>query len=187
MIRVDEVLAAIEHQASWEYLPIIGQEKAKFIGQLVKDHRPCRAVEVGSLTGYSAIVVAAGLEEGCEVVGIELDAASAARAQDNLATAGLQHRSRILRGDALELIRGITAPVDFALLDGQRSQYRAYLRLLEPKFRPGSVVVANATARHARECESYLAYVRDSGKYSSSSQVFGDDAMEVSIFRGQSS
>jgi predicted O-methyltransferase YrrM len=184
MVRVDEVLSAIEGQSRWEYLPIIGQAGAKLLGQLVRERRPCRAVEVGSMTGYSAIVVAANLEPGCEIIGIEIDAESAERARKNLDDAGLAGRAKILRGDALELLPKIPAPVDFVLLDGQRTQYRAYLRLLEPKFRPGTTVVANGTAKHADQCRPYLEHVSSSGRYSSSSHVLGDDAVEVSIFKG---
>jgi len=68
---------------SW-FLPTIGREKATFIGRLIDKRRPKRAVEIGSLIGYSAIVVAGHLPPGGRLTCIELNPYLAMIAEENL-------------------------------------------------------------------------------------------------------
>jgi len=183
MTAVDHVLSTIEKTSKWEFLPIIGADKGKFLEQLVRDKKPCRTVEVGVLVGYTTLLIARNLPDGCAVTGLEISEELARRAEENIAQAGLQSRATIDRGDARQRLDEIAGPVDLVFLDAQKSQYLSYLKKLEPKLSPGAVVVANGTAVFNRELGTYLEYVRKSGSYQSSSQVFGDDGMEVSIFK----
>lgn len=183
MSTSDDVLRQIEKRAGWEYLPIVGADKGQFLEGLIRAKKPCRAVEVGVLVGYATIIIARNLAEGCQVHGVEISAEMVARAKSNLEEAGLTAKAVILLGDAREKLAEIPGPVDFVLLDAQRSQYLSYLKKLEPKLAPGAVIVANGTAAFHREVAGYLEYVRDSADYQSESRVFGDDAAEISVFR----
>jgi predicted O-methyltransferase YrrM len=184
MPSVDAVLQEIEKRSKWEFLPIIGAAKARFLEQLVKDGKPCRTVEVGVLTGYTTITIARHLPEGCAVTGIEISDELAKRAEENVARAGLASKAVILRGDARQLLDDeISGHVDLVFLDAQKSQYLSYLKKLEPKLSPGAVVIANGTGSFQRELKSYLEYVRIPDRFQSTSEVFGDDAMEVTILK----
>jgi len=183
MPSVDAVLQEIEKRSKWEFLPIIGAAKARFLEQLVKDAKPCKTVEVGVLTGYTTITIARYLPEGCTITGIEISEELARRAEENVAQAGLASKAVILRGDARQRLDEISGPVDLVFLDAQKSQYLSYLKKLEPKLSPGAVIVANGTGSFQRELKTYLEHVRTSDRFQSTSQVFGDDAMEVSILK----
>lgn len=183
MPSIDAVLQEIEKRSKWEYLPIIGAAKARFLEQLVKDGKPCRTVEVGVLTGYTTVTIARHLPEGCTVTGIEISDELAKRAEENIAQAGLTSRAVILRGDARQMLAEVAGPVDLVFLDAQKSQYLSYLKKLEPKLSPGAVIVANGAGAFQRELGNYLEYVRGSDKFQSTSHVFGDDALEVTILK----
>ncbi len=179
-----DVLKEIEQRSRWEFLPIIGAEKAAFLEQLVRDKRPCRAIEVGVMTGYTTIVIAKNLPSGCHLLGIEISEDMARQAEANLARSGFGKTVMVIRGDARERLADATGTFDLVFLDAQKSQYLSYLKKLEPKLNPGAVIVANGVAQFRRESLGYLDYVRKSDRYQSSSRVFGGDAMEVSIFKG---
>jgi len=80
-------------------------------------------------------------------------------------------------GDARELLPSLPGTFDLVFIDAEKEQYLEYLKLLESKLHPGSVVVAD-NAAHAPE---YLAYVRGSGKYISRFIPGSGGGMEVSI------
>ncbi|MGH9972945.1 MAG: hypothetical protein ACRD93_03500, partial [Nitrososphaeraceae archaeon] len=52
------VLAQIEETARKEFLPSIGPIKGKIIEDVIKEHKPKKALEIGTLHGYSAILMA---------------------------------------------------------------------------------------------------------------------------------
>ncbi len=184
MTVADEVLQAIEKTAKWEFLPIIGADKGRFLEELVRSKKPCLAVEVGVLVGYTTILLSRNLAEGCTVTGLEISEELAKRAEENLARAGLQAKAVIKRGDARQRLDDVYGPVDLVFLDAQKSQYLSYLKKLEPKLSPGAAVIANGTGMYNKELTAYLEYVRKSGRYQSSNHVFGNDALEVSLFKG---
>lgn len=66
-------------------------------------------------------------------------------------------------------------------LDADKSEYREYLRLVEPKLRRGSVVVADNAGSFSRSMEGYLEYVRNSGRCESKYIACGWDGLEVSV------
>ncbi|MBI4457455.1 class I SAM-dependent methyltransferase [Candidatus Uhrbacteria bacterium] len=184
MKNPETVLHDIEERSKSEYLPILGRSKGKLIEKLVRERQPCTALEVGVLVGYSSILIARNLGDGCKLVGLELSADLAKRCQENVAAAGLSAKVTMLQGDARELIPALPGPIDFVLLDAEKTQNLNYLKKLEPKLAPGAIIVANNAGLMAARMASYLDYVRTDKKYRSSVEVFGDDAIEVSLFVG---
>ena len=52
---------------------ISGHIQGRLLEMLVRMLRPRRALEIGTFTGYSALSMAAGLEEGAELHTVEVD------------------------------------------------------------------------------------------------------------------
>lgn len=169
------------------HLPIIGAAKGRIIRRLIERHRPERAVEIGSLFGYSAILIAGTLGPRGRLVCVEASPYLARFVELNVAAAGLARKVRVVVGDALRVLPLLSGRFDFALIDAVKEDYLEYLRQLEPRLQPGAVVVADNTGVFRRDVKPYLDYVRDpAGRYASRQYVVGDDAMEVSIL-GRSS
>jgi predicted O-methyltransferase YrrM len=168
--------------ARW-HIPVIGRAKGRIIRRLIDRHRPRRAIEVGSLLGYSAILIAGSLPPGGKLVCIEVHPYLARFVEHNVEEAGLARRVKVVTGDALRVLPLLPGRFDFVLLDAAKEDYLDYLRQLEPKLIPGAVVVADNTGVYRREVGAYLEYVRSgAGRYRSREYEIGDDAMEVSIF-----
>ncbi len=181
MDKALEVLRDIESRAGQSGWPIIGPEKGAVLEDFVRKCRPKHVVEVGSCVGYSAILMARQLPAGGRIQTIEIDPRAAQLTRDNLARAQVADRVEVIVGDALEVIPALSAPVDMAFIDAQKKDYLSYLKLLEDKLHPGSVVVADNVKIAAAAVGDYLDYVRTSGRYESELFDFPGDALEVSV------
>jgi predicted O-methyltransferase YrrM len=178
-----QMLALMDRATTRWHIPVIGRAKGRVIRRLIDRHRPRRAVEIGSLLGYSAILIAGSLPPGGKLVCIEAHPYLARFVEHNVAEAGLARRVKVVAGDALRALPLLAGRFDFALIDAVKEDYLDYLRQLEPKLTAGAVVVADNTGIYRREVGPYLGYVRGAGgRYRSREYEFGDDAMEVSIF-----
>lgn len=179
--RTRRMLALMDRATTVWRIPVIGRDKGRVIRRLIERHRPARAIEIGSLLGYSAILIAGSLPPGGRLTCVEQNAYLAKFVRENADAAGLGGRVKVVVGDALRAIPLLPGRFDFALIDAAKEDYLDYLRQLEPKLVPGALVVADNTGIFRRAVAPYLAYVRDgSGRYVSREYHFGDDAMEVS-------
>ncbi len=177
---VERVLRDIEEQARRRFLPIVGPVKGQLLEALVKEHQPQRALEVGTLVGYSAILMARHLPSGGKLWTLEINPRAVDIATGNIQRAGLEERIEVVAGDALKTMARLSGPFDLVFLDATKEEYLDYLRLLEPRLPAGGTVVADNAGIFARAMAPYLEYVRKSGKYDSRYHDFGFDGMEVS-------
>jgi predicted O-methyltransferase YrrM len=175
------MLRLMDRATTHWHFPVIGRTKGRLLRRLLARQRPRAALEIGSLFGYSAILIAGSLPPGGRLTCVEANPYLAQLVEMNVAEAGLARRVRVVTGDARRMIPTLRGRFDFVLIDAAKTQYLDYLRRLEPKLRPGAVVVADNTKIFRREVGRYLAHVRGSGRYESREHDFGRDAMEVSI------
>jgi len=180
--KATRMLALMDRATSLWHIPVIGRAKGRVLKRLIDKHRPENAVEIGSLVGYSAILIAGSLPPRGRLTCIEQNAYLARFVKGNAEEAGLGKRVRVVVGDALRVIPLLSGRFDFVLLDAAKEDYLDYLRQLEPKLKPGAVIVADNTGVYRKDVAPYLDYVRNSaGRYRSREYDFGDDAMEVSV------
>jgi predicted O-methyltransferase YrrM len=183
--RARRMLALMDRATSLWHIPTIGRAKGRIVRRLIERHRPTRAVELGALLGYSAILIAAALPPRGRLVCVEMNPFLAELVRGNVAEAGLGRKVKVIAGDALRAIPLLPGRFDFALIDAAKEDYLDYLRQLEPKLVAGAIVVADNTGpAFRREVAPYLEYVRGDGRYASRAHDVGDDALEVSVFRG---
>jgi predicted O-methyltransferase YrrM len=183
--RAQRMLGLMDRATAAWHIPVLGRRKSRLVRRLIERRRPRRAIEIGSLLGYSAIVIAGSLPPGGRLVCVEASPFLAALVEANVEEAGFARRVRVVAGDAIRAIPLLPGRYDFALLDAAKEDYLDYLRQLEPRLAPGAVVVADNTGPAFRRAVGpYLEHVRGAGTYQSRAYDFGDDAMEVSIRAG---
>ncbi|HEY8429894.1 MAG TPA: O-methyltransferase [Sandaracinaceae bacterium] len=104
-----------------------------------------RAVEIGTLAGYSAIRLARGMAEGGRLYTIERDPKHAAVARARIAAAGLADRVEIVEGDAAERLGDLErhGPFDLVFLDADKGRYDVYGRWAARHLAPGGLLVAD--------------------------------------------
>jgi caffeoyl-CoA O-methyltransferase len=165
-------------------IPVIGRAKGRVLRRLLRRHQPRRGIEVGSLFGYSAILVAADLPRGGHLTCVEQNPYLAKFVVSNVEAAGLGRRVKVVVGDALRVLPLLRGPVDFLLIDASKEDYLDYLRVVEPRLVKGALIVADNTGMYRRDVKPYLDHVRTDPRYQSREYDFGFDCMEVSVFRG---
>ena len=130
----------------------------RFLYMIARARNATRIVEFGTSMGISTIYLAAALRDngGGHLIGSELEPTKVVRARANLDAAGLADLVDIREGDALETLKDVGGDVDLLLLDGAFALYLPVLKLVEPRLKPGAVILGE----NAFE-PGYLAYVRD--------------------------
>jgi len=203
--KVLDVLSEIEEIAKKNSLPSIGPIKGKIIGDIIKKHKPKRILEIGTLHGYSAILMANFLlsvnddddndntTQEIIVTCLEIDKNLVNIAKRNIEKAGLSDKIEVITGDALEMIPKLNNHYrfDMVFLDAIKNQYLRYLKLIEENElmnKEVAVVIADNVLIYENEMKDYLEYVRNSGLYNSytteTTLEFTNnvkDALEVSI------
>jgi predicted O-methyltransferase YrrM len=193
MAKISDVLKSLEKMAKKEFVPSIGPVKGRIITEIIKKYNPKNILEVGTLYGYSAILMAAAadiLQADGKVVTIEIDRSIADIARKNIADAGLSEKINVIVGNALEVIPKLDLKFDLLFLDAAKNEYLTYLKLAEDKaLKKGAVIVADNVEVSKNEMQDYLEYVRSSGGMYKSETIETTleftpnvrDAIEVSI------
>lgn len=181
MKEAEKVLKEIEKKAETQFLPIVGPRKGRTLISTIRKTKPKRVLEIGTLIGYSAILIGKELEETAQLITIEIHPDEAAIAEENIKKAKLQSIIKVIVGDALTVIPHLKDKFDTVFIDAEKTEYYDYLKLLEPKLHKGAIVVADNAGIFANQMRDYLNYVRCSGNYASRYIKIGDDGLEVSI------
>ena len=141
-----------------EHFLSVTPDYGRFLYAMARATKATRIVEFGTSMGISTVYLAAALRDnsGGQLIGSELEPGKVARARAHIAAAGLADLVDIRQGDALETLKDIAGDIDLVLIDGAWSLYLPVLKLLEPRLRPGAVVLAENAFD-----EDYLGYIRD--------------------------
>jgi predicted O-methyltransferase YrrM len=188
--RASQVLRRLEKMAEKQFIPSIGPIKGKIITGIIQKYKPRNILEIGTLYGYSAILMADTLKgaDG-KVVTIEIVKSIADIARKNIADASLLDEIDVIVGNALDEIPRLNSKFDLLFLDGAKNEYLKYLELAQKNdLKRGTIVVADNVEISKNEMQDYLEYVRNSTIYKSKTIETTveftpnvKDAMEVSI------
>jgi caffeoyl-CoA O-methyltransferase len=122
----------------------VSPEDGRLLRVLTESIGARHVVEVGTSTGYSGIWLALALRgTGGRLTTFEIDPERAAIARENFNRAGFQDLVTVVLGDAHVEVRKVTQTLDLVFLDADKEGYIHYLRQLEPRLRPGGLVVAD--------------------------------------------
>jgi predicted O-methyltransferase YrrM len=133
---------------------------------LVESSGAKRGIEVGSSTGFGAINMGIAFERtGGHLYTLEIDPRSAEVCRDNLEKVGLENTVTCILGDALKTLPTLEGQFDFIFIDALKRDYLKYLKLVEAKLKPGSVIVADNVIQSARAMRDFLDYIQNSPDY----------------------
>ncbi len=148
----DPALAAIYAAIPKRGLPAITirPEEGRFLQFLARACAARRAVEIGTLGGYSGAWIARGLAPDGRLITLEKEPRHAEVAREHFALAGVADRVDVRVGDAHTLLPALAAegPFDFCFIDAEKDGYPAYLDWALANLRPGGVVAAHNAFRH---------------------------------------
>ncbi len=143
----DEVLREIRLRSAAAGLPSIqvGAMDGLHLEVLARACGARRAVEIGTLGGYSGVCLLRGMGEGGRLHTFEADAHHAEVARVSFERAGVAARVRIHLGRALERLRDVEGegPFDLVFVDADKGGYPDYLAWAEEHLRVGGVLLAD--------------------------------------------
>jgi caffeoyl-CoA O-methyltransferase len=143
----DPVLKTIRERSLKAGLPEIqvGSMDALHLEVLTRAVGARKAVEVGTLGGYSGTAIARGLGEGGRLHTFELDQKHADLARESFRKAGVLGRVTIHVGPALERLPKCESegPFDLVFIDADKETYPAYLAWAARHLRVGGVVLGD--------------------------------------------
>jgi len=141
----DDVLVEIRARSAAAGLPDIqvAALDALHLEVLARAARARRAVEIGTLGGYSGVALLRGMAPDGELDTIELSARHAEIARESFRRAGVAGRARIHVGAAAEVLPRLASggPFDLVFIDADKEGYPAYLDWAADNLRPGGVVL----------------------------------------------
>lgn len=180
----------VRHRLFSDLYSAVTPERGAALYLIARAIRARRIVEFGSSFGISTLYLAAAVRDNApresapaaQVIGSDMEERKVIAARKNIQDAELADLVTILHGDALQTLQPVAAPIDLAFLDGRKDLYLPVLKLLEPKLRPGAVILSDNIDSFRKEVASFLQYVR-SGKNGYTSATLGlPDGMEFSIY-----
>lgn len=123
----------------------VSPEQGAFMAQLVRLMGARRTIEVGTFTGYSALVVAEALPPEGRVIACDVSEEWTAIGRPFWESAGVAEKIDLRLRPALEtldglLVAGEAGGFDFAFIDGDKANYDAYYERCLELLRPGGVV-----------------------------------------------
>ena len=126
----------------------LSPHEARMMSIFIQMHHCRKFVEVGTLTGLSALWILQGLEDGGELWTLEKDEQHA-RAAKNIFRkhhlTGSQKKVHLIEGDAQQTLTSIESegPFDGIFIDGNKSAYGAYLDWAEKNLKKGALIIAD--------------------------------------------
>ncbi|MGE0616659.1 MAG: O-methyltransferase [Bacteriovoracia bacterium] len=143
----DPTLAKIRENGETAGLPAIqvGRFDALHLEVLARAFNTVKAVEIGTLGGYSGTAIARALPSHGLLHTFEFEPKHADVAQASFKLAGVEKRVRIHVGPALENLPKIEAegPFDLVFVDADKVNYPNYLEWAARNLRPGGVLLGD--------------------------------------------
>lgn len=104
-----------------------------------------RVLEIGTFTGYSAIMMADALNKNDELITCELNQRYHKISEKFFKREPYNQIIKQVSGDAIEIIPGLTGRFDLIFLDADKINYPKYYLLAKEKIRPGGLIVLDNT------------------------------------------
>ncbi|KIK70120.1 hypothetical protein GYMLUDRAFT_53227 [Collybiopsis luxurians FD-317 M1] len=156
----------------------LDEDKAHFVYQLIRATGATRVIEAGTSFGVSTIYLALAVSENKKrivdgtagkykagIIATEKEPSKAAKAREHWAQCGpeVEREIELREGNLLEtLSKDVDQGVDLLLLDIWTPLALPTLKLIQPKLKPGAVVLTDNVIMAAEGYKELLDYFKDS-------------------------
>ena len=176
-VNQDEGLKWTYQDTPAKGLPAISvkPEEGRFLQFLVRACGTRKAVEIGTLGGYSGIWIARGLVQGGKLITLEKETYHADVAKEHFKAAGVVDRIEIRVGNAHETLNQLKqeGPFDFIFIDAEKPGYEDYYEWAIDNLRSGGVVAAHNAFRRGS-----VAGISADDEYSAGMRAFNQRVAE---------
>lgn len=122
-----------------------GHLQGRLLRMLVRMIRPKNILEVGTFSGYSAICMAEGLEEGGKVYTFEINDEQEDFTRPWIENSPVADKIEFIIGDASKEAASLGVTFDMAFVDGDKRTYVETFEAILPLMRKGGFILADNT------------------------------------------
>ncbi len=150
---------------------VSGHLQGRILKMIVRMIRPKNILEIGTYSGYSAICMAEGLEDGGKVYTIEINDEQEVFTRPWIDGSGYADKIDFRIGDALEVVPKLGVTFDMAFIDGDKRRYVDFYEMTLKVLRPGGFILADNTLWDSHVTEEH---VRESDRQTLGIMHFND-------------
>jgi predicted O-methyltransferase YrrM len=181
----DEVAGKVLGRQRAAGLPDIAVSPAqgKLLEVLALAVRARRALEFGTLGGYSTLWLARALPEGGKVVSFELEPRHAEVAMASLAEAGVADKVEIRVGPAIDNLHTLDGdePFDVVFIDADKPSNLAYYEAAMTRVRSGAIVIVDNVVRDGALADADAADERVRGSRAVVERIAADERISATV------
>ena len=119
--------------------PLVGT----LLQMLVASTRATRVLEIGTFTGFSALMMAQSLPEDGELVTCECDPEVLEVARAFFVRSEHGSKIRVIEGSALDSLRTVRGPFDLVFIDADKANYTAYYEAALPLLSQSGLIAVD--------------------------------------------
>lgn len=143
-----DVLAQINrdtHVRTYNPRMMSGHSQGRLLSMLSKMIQPRKILELGAFTGYSALCLAEGLQEGGELHTVESNDEMEELLLHNFSRSPLGKQITLHIQDALQFIDETDETYDLIFIDADKREYKTYYEKLIDRLNPNGYMIADNT------------------------------------------
>lgn len=127
-----------------EYIDMLsGRVVGQLLKMLITVSGAETILEIGTFTGYSAIMMAEALPAYGKVFTLEMNLRYQEMAEKHFKMAASGEKIHLIKGNAMETLDDLPGPFDLAFLDGDKLRYPEYFEKILSRLRRGGLIVAD--------------------------------------------
>ena len=122
-----------------KYIPVIREQSAKILCDLIEKHQPKSILELGTAVGYSGTLMLLSAPNS-KLVTVDINQDMCQKAQDTFKKYNVFDRVQVVCDDALNFLQNCDQKFDFVFVDGPKGQYIKYLPYFKQITKKGSII-----------------------------------------------
>ncbi|MCC5913765.1 MAG: class I SAM-dependent methyltransferase [Balneolaceae bacterium] len=137
---IRELIKASEDNLEFTNM-LSGKQVGLLLKMLVKVSGARRILEVGTFTGYSAIMMADAMPDDGLLITCEMNRMYEDISRPFFGREPYKRKIRQILGNALDIIPRLEGPFDLVFLDADKINYPNYYKMVREKVRPGGLII----------------------------------------------
>lgn len=155
-----DYLDKLEKEAIDGDVPIIRKDTQSLLKFLLALTHPVNILEVGTATGFSALLMAEYSDDGCSITTIEKYEKRIPVAKEHFSSFDKGEKITLLEGDAADILKELSEGYDFVFMDAAKGQYENFLPEVMRVLKKGGLLVTDNVLQDGDIVQSRFAVTR---------------------------
>ncbi len=140
---LEEVIAKTQEEMGNLSAMLSGHLQGAFLQMLASSVGARRILEIGTFTGFSALMMAEALPEDGRLITCDVNPRAIEMARSFFDRSAHGGKIEIREGPALDTLKTLEGPFDFVFIDADKESYNAYYEAALPLLAPNGVIAVD--------------------------------------------